>query len=108
MILKTAIIQITTSGPISLVAAIPGHRIRVISFMITAQANTDVKFQSNSTDLTGWLYIGSHGSSTSPSSVQTPAGLLYQFQTEAGETLNINQSGTTNVGGFVVYHVVRE
>lgn len=107
-ILKTAIIQTNTSGDTQLVAAVPGHNIRVVSFVVTASSNENVKFRSNSTDLTGNLYLATHGSTTSPSTVQTPAGLLYHFQTAAGEALNIYLSGTSNVGGYLVYQVVRE
>ena len=108
MILKTAIIQTNTSGNTQVVAAIPGHQIRVVCFVVTASSNENVKFRSNSTDLTGFLYLATHGSCTNPGPVQTPAGLLYQFQTEAGEALNIFLTGTSDVGGYVVYQVVKE
>lgn len=105
---QTVAIQTNTSGDTQLVAAVPGHRIRVVSFVVTAATNENVKFRSGTTDLTGCLYLATHGVCSSPSPVQTPAGVLYQFQTAAGEKLNINLAGTSDVGGYVVYQVVRE
>ena len=108
MIFKTATIQTNSSGNTQLVAAVPGHTIRVVAFVVTASGNENVKFRSNSTDLTGFLYLATHGVCSSPSPTQTPAGVVYQFQTAAGEALNINLAGTSDVGGYVVYQVVRE
>jgi hypothetical protein len=108
MINKTAIVQTNTSGNTEIVAAISGHRIRVLAFVLTAGGNENVKFQSASTDITGFFYLGTHGVLSSPSPIQTPAGVQYQFQTASGEALNINLAGTSDVGGYVIYQVVRE
>lgn len=105
---KTVAIQVNTSGDTQLVAAVPGHRIRVISFVVTAGGNENVKFRSATTDITGVFYLGTHGVLSSPSPAQSPAGILYQFQTAAGEALNINLLGTSDIGGYLVYQVVRE
>lgn len=108
MILKTAIIQTNVAGNTQVVAAIPGHCIRVVAFVVTASSNENVKFRSDSHDLTGFLYLATHGFCINPGPVQTPAGLLYQFQTLAGEPLNIYLAGNSDVGGYIVYQVVKE
>jgi hypothetical protein len=105
---KTALIQTNLSGDTQIVAAVPGHRIRVLSFVLTASGNENIKFRSDTTDITGTLYLGTHGSLSSPSPIQTPAGIQYQFQTNSGEALNVNLSGTSNVGGYAIYQVIRE
>jgi len=96
---KRATIVASSSGVTSVVGAVTGKKIRVLSFAVSANAAVNVKFQSATTptDLTGLMYLtdkAGFGASFSP------AG---HFETIAGEQLSINLSGAVAVGGFLTY-----
>ena len=90
----------SASGATQLVAAVPGKKIRVLSYVIVANGAVNVKFQSASTDLTGLLYFAANGGAVS--------GMegLGCFQTAVGEALNVHLSGNVAVGGHLTYVVV--
>ncbi len=96
---KRAVITASSSGATTIVSAVTGKKIRVLSCGISANAAVNVKFQSHATptDITGLLYLtdkGGYGAGFSP------AG---HFETVAGEALDINLSGAVAVGGFLTY-----
>lgn len=94
---KRAKISASASGATPIVAAVPGKRIRVVSYLLSANADVNAKFQSASTDLTDWLYMGAKGGNGAAFS------LAGHFETAAAEALNINLSGAVAVGGFLTY-----
>lgn len=92
---KFTIIQNASSGAI--VSGVANKKIRVLSYVLVASDTTNLKWQSNATDLSGLFYlIGSTG----VSSGYSPKG---HFQTAAGETLNLSNSGSKAVGGHLSY-----
>lgn len=84
----------------TLVAAVAGKRIRVVSLALVATGGAiTVKLQSTTaTDLTGAMALAA-----------TTGSLVWQYnpagwcQTVAGELLNLNCSATTAVGGVLGY-----
>lgn len=103
--MKYAKINATTVGSNAIVAAVTGKRILVLQYTATASTNLDAYFASNSTEITGPIYLGSHGTTMAAYGAMTPAGLVGLFGTEIGESLNIVLSGSGNVGGHLTYMV---
>ncbi len=103
--MKYAKIEATSSGTNLLVAAVANKRILVIQYTITASANLDAYFSSNSTAITGTLHLGSHGTTMAAYGAMTPAGLVGLFSTELNQALNIHLSGSGNAGGHLTYMV---
>lgn len=77
------------------------RKIRVVSYVLIANAAVNVKFQSHVTgDLTGLLYLAANGGAVAPFS---PVGW---FETVLGEALDINLSGGIPVGGHLTYTLI--
>jgi hypothetical protein len=86
----------------TLIAAIPGFTIVVISVVAVARVATDVKFQSAGTDLTGPIPLAGNAGFVMPtSSVQYP-----WLRCNLGEALNLNMSTSTQVSGTITYEVI--
>lgn len=94
---KFAVITASASGATAVVASVASKKIRVISYVVVANAAVNIKFQSNSTDKTGLLYLAGNGG---VSGAYAPTG---HFETASGEALNINLSAAVAVGGHVTY-----
>lgn len=101
--MKSAIISGSTIGTTLIVSGVAGKKIRVLQYRVTAAVNTDIKFMSNSTDLTGWMYLGSHGGMSTGTSSVTPSGMVFEFETAPGESLNFSSSGGGSIGGHLLY-----
>jgi hypothetical protein len=89
-------IDCSSSGANQIVAAVTSKHIRVLSFLISASAAVNGKWQSASTDITGLIYMDAKGGATG----DAQDGL---FETASGEALNLNLSGSVAVGGYVAY-----
>lgn len=101
--IKSAIITANTSGQTQIVAAVPGRRIRVVSYVLSFSGTVNAKFQSNSTDLTGSLYGVAAGVIPMATGESVIGGIQGQFETAPGEALNLNLSGAVAVGGHLKY-----
>jgi hypothetical protein len=104
--IKTAVISASASGNTEVVAAVAGKRIRVLQYRLVCGGDVTVKFRSASTDITGGMPFATNGGISAGAPVQTPAGLLFEFQTAPGEALNINLSAAIAVGGHLTYQEV--
>lgn len=96
---KYAVINTNTSGDTTIVAAVPGKKIRVVAFALVAAGTVNVKFRRNTTDITGTIHLVEAG------------GIAHSFQgglfeTSPGQALVINLSANVQVGGYVVYEEV--
>jgi len=97
---KYALIDANSSGNTQVVAAVSGKRIRVVAYALVASAAVNVQFRSGSTtNLTGPMRLVEAGGVAHA----FEGGL---FQTNVGESLNINLSANVQVGGYVVYEEV--
>jgi len=96
---KFATITASSSGATTVVAAVTSKKIRVISYVVVANAAVNIKFQSHvtPTDKTGLLYLAANGG---VSGAYAPTG---HFETISGEALDINLSGAIAVGGHLTY-----
>lgn len=98
MVVQYADVADASSGANEIVAAVTGKRIRVLSYVLSASAAVNAKWQSGSTDKTGLLYFAAAGYGA-----VAPFNEQGWFETAAGEALNLNLSGAVTVGGHVSY-----
>jgi len=94
---KFAKIVASASGNTSVVALVSGKKIRVLRASFVANGSVNVKFQSNTTDVTGLWYMTQFASGGGG---YCPVGL---FETASGEELNINLSASVAVQGIITY-----
>lgn len=97
-----ASISCANAGSNTLVAAVPTKKIKVLSYVLVADAAVTAKFQSNSTDLTGAMSFSANGGAASP--VATPGG-GWLFETATGQALNLNLGGAVGVRGHLSYFI---
>jgi hypothetical protein len=100
---KFAVINASTSGNNTIVAAVTAKKIRVLSCFIVAAAAVTVRFESGAdgTALTGQMSCAANGGFVLPFN---EAGW---FETAAATLLNLELSGAVNVSGSVSYIEVR-
>ena len=91
-------VTLAASGPI--VAAVPGKRIRVFAYIVSSLLATQIKFQSNATDISLTMSLADKGG------MVVPNAELAWFLTNPGEPLNLNMSVATTVGIQVIYDIV--
>ena len=94
---KTESVNATASGNTELVAAVSGSKIRVIGLVVTNRSSStvNVKFQSAANDMVG---SGAHTLAVDGGgwAITAQPG-AHLFETTAGEALNINLSGNSDV-----------
>lgn len=99
-----AAISTASSGDSSVVAAVTGRKIRVLSLQFLCTSAVTVGFESNNaggdTALTGVMAFPDNGGMVLP---HNPFGW---FETVAGEALHITLGGAVQVSGSLVYQVV--
>jgi hypothetical protein len=96
---KRAVIDHATSGDNTLVAAVTGKKIRVLSCVLISNGTCSIRFESGAggTALTGQMnLVANVGFSTGYS----PVG---HFETAAGELLNLEISAAVSVDGWLAY-----
>ncbi|WP_374312434.1 hypothetical protein [Dongia sp.] len=96
---KFAIIDAATSGDNTLVAAVSGKKIRVLSCVLVAAGAVNARFESGAggTALSGQMNLTTNSGFTLPFS---PVGW---FETAAATLLNLELSGAVSVDGCLVY-----
>lgn len=96
---KFAKIVASSSGATQIVPAVTAKKIRVLGYVVVANAAVNAKFQSHvtPTDLDGLLYFGVNGGAVAP------YNKVGWFETLVGEALDINLSGAVALGGHLVY-----
>jgi len=100
---KFAPIAAATSGNNTLIAAVSGKKIRVLSIMAVISAATNIYFTSN----TGGTVI--FGGSTNKINLTANEGFVLPFspvgwfETVAGEALVVNLSGANSFSGGLIY-----
>ncbi len=94
---KFASIGLSATGTV--VAAVGGKKIRVLSYVLVSNGTVNVKWQSHviPTDKSGLLYLVAN---TGASVGYSPVG---HFETISGEALDLNLSASVAVGGHLTY-----
>lgn len=101
-ILKRAKFTGNVAGDNTVLAAVPGKRLRVISLSMTVTTAGTVKFESGTAD--GFITEAMHLEAGIPWTL--PPNYDGWFQTVAGELLNMILSGTLAASGVLTYQEV--
>ena len=101
---KTESVNATGSGNTELVAAVSGSKIRVIGLVVTNRdsSTVNVKFQSAANDMVGSTAHMLAADGGGWALTAQPGAHL--FETTAGEALNINLGGISDVAVDVSYY----
>lgn len=102
----TAKIDASSSGSNEIVAAVAGKRIRVLGYVVIANAAVAITWLSASTSLSGAMNLAGAGYGVSTGQAVTEGFRGFHLQTAVGEALNLNLSGAVAVGGHLVYELV--
>lgn len=96
---KFAFIDAALSPDNTIIAAVGGKKIRVLSYSFIAAGAVTARFESDTggNSLTGQMQIGANGKA---SAEFNPLG---HFETVAGELLNLELSGAVSVDGHLTY-----
>lgn len=103
--MKYAVINASSSGSNTVIAAVTGKRIRVLSYVIVAAGDVTATWQSASTAISGGMALAANGGAAPSAGQATPGGLIGQFETNQGEALNLNLSAAVSVAGHLTYIV---
>lgn len=95
---KFAPIAASALGLNAIVPAVVGKKLRVLAYNFTSNGAVNAKWQSATTDKTGFKYMPAAGYGIEVGFC--PVGLL---ETAVGEALNLNLSAAVAVGGEVIY-----
>lgn len=101
--MKTAKIDLTTAGDQTIVAGIPGKKIRVLAYIVNISNNSYIQWKSGSTAISGQMHMTGGSSIAIHLGDQWPAGGLPVLLTEPGESLILNVGGAVTVGGHITY-----
>lgn len=104
--MKFAKIDISASGDTTIVAAVDGVKIRVITYIVASDTNTKFKFKSASTDLTGPMSVGAYSNIFNGNTDLIPGGLIGVLETQPGEALVLSSTVAAAIGGHIVYKEV--
>lgn len=104
--MKYAIINTTTIGDNAIVPAVAGKRIKVLHYTVGCDQNIDIYWKSNSTRISGPIFLAASTSLSAGYGASSPAGLVAMLETGVGEALNLNLSGAKTVGGHITYLVI--
>jgi len=97
--LKFTPIDFSGTGDNTVVAAVPGKKIKVLAFMVNAALVVAARFKSGpSNNLTGAIALGVNG--TMALATALPSWIL---ETAVGEALVLNLGAALQVNGFVAY-----
>lgn len=97
---KSAVVSAASAGDNTLVAAVTGKRIRVVSgFLVASGGANTVRFESGAsgTALTGQMDIADNGQ------LEISFSPVGHFSTAKSTLLNLELSAATSVAGFINY-----
>jgi len=99
LLIKFAVIDAATSGDNTLVAAVAGKKIRVVSLWLIAAGTVNTRFESGAsgTALTGQANL------TAQAGYVLPFNPTGWFETAAGALLNLELSAAVSVDGSLSY-----
>ena len=97
-ILDPVLLEFVTSSDADLVAAVTDKKIRVLAMALGGEGGNAI-FESGTTELFGPFLL-------SQGSVVLPFLATGWFETDAGEALRIDLSGTNKTGGSITYALI--
>ena len=99
---RSAVIDVAENGNNTIVAAVPGKRIRVTSFLLVGAGSVTARFESGAdgTALSGQMTMAAG------SVVAMPYNEAGYFEAAENTLLNLELSGATSVDGCLTYRLV--
>lgn len=99
-----AVVQASTSGDNTIVPAVTGYKIRVISYSLVCTSVVSARFESGAggTAMTGQMPFAANGG------ISDYCGQEGCFETLSGQLLNLELSGAVLVAGRVSYILVKD
>lgn len=94
---KFASVSVASSGDNSVVAAVTSKKIRVLAYVLVADAAVAVKWRNGSTDVSGAMSFASNGGASAPFN---PVGW---FETSVTTALQLNLGSAVGVRGHITY-----
>jgi len=104
--MKYAVVNVNASGDNTIISAVAGKRIKVLHYAVGCDQNIDIYWKSNSTRITGPIFLAASTSISAGYGASSPAGLVGMFETNTGEALVLNLNGAKTVGGHITYLVI--
>lgn len=101
-----ASVDTATSGDNTIVAAVPGRKIRLINYTVIASGDVSIRWKSASTNLSGAMALAANGGAAPSGSGQSPAGFIGVLETNSGEALVLNLGSAIQVSGHLTYQVI--
>ena len=98
---RWAAIDASSAGDNTIIAAVPGKKIRVIGIKFSCAADVGLKWQSHTTDLGP---VESYATDGGMSDYWGPHGCF--FETAVGEALILDLDGAVQVSGWISYLLV--
>ena len=96
--IKYAAVDVSSSGDNTIVAAVSGKYIRVITWFLNANGTVNARWKSGAgTNLTGLFYLLANVGGVGPEASRG------HFQTASNTALVLNLSAGVAVGGYVAY-----
>ena len=106
--MPTVAIAAAANGDNTLLAGIPGRRIRVTGGVLSYSGTVNAKFRDGAggTDLTGLYYGVANTVVPFDFTAEGFRGMIPHFETSQGNALVLNLSAGVAVGGHLTYEVV--
>lgn len=92
--------SISMTADADLVGAVEGHAIRILAGSLSIATTGTITFKSGSTAISGAITLTAGNQLLIP---WTPVGA---FQTVVGESFNVDNSGTAQISGWLLYQLL--
>ena len=99
--IKFAKVSVSSSGDNTIVSAVTGAKIKVLSVLLVSSGTVSVKWISNATDLTGAMPLVANSGFVLPAS---SPGQGHYFESATSQSLILNLSGAVSVNGHISYY----
>lgn len=93
-------VSVSMTNDADLVAAVAGKAIRILAGSLSIATTGTITFKSGSTALSGAITLTAGNQLLIP---YTPVGA---FQTVIGESFNVDNSGSAQISGWLVYQLI--
>ena len=102
-----AVINASSLGANTIVAAVAGASIEVIQYTLIAPSNNIVTWKSNSTALSGPMEFSTGENITAVSGASSYQTINFLFKTAVGQALVLTLGSAAQVSGHLTYRIIR-
>tara|TARA_R110000868_G_scaffold36969_2_gene130845 strand:- start:7952 stop:8275 length:324 start_codon:yes stop_codon:yes gene_type:complete len=102
-----AVINASSLGANTIVAAVAGASIEVIQYTLIAPSNNIVTWKSNTTALSGPMEFSTGENITAVSGASSYQTINFLFKTAASEALILTLGSAAQVSGHLTYRIIR-